>query len=102
MLIEKVRYELTQPIITSKAQIESRDGWVVALDEGEYTGCGEILPPLFATERTKLAAASVHSFCNSGDGLLSERGWMNMPRKKGAPDQALKHLCTRSKSNSLY
>lgn len=44
MLIEKVRYELTQPIITSKAQIESRDGWVVALDEGEYTGCGEILP----------------------------------------------------------
>lgn len=44
MLIEKVRYELTQPIITSKAQIESRDGWVVALGEGEYTGCGEILP----------------------------------------------------------
>ena len=44
MLIKKVRYELTQPIITSKAQIESRDGWVVALDEGEYTGCGEILP----------------------------------------------------------
>ena len=44
MLIEKVRYELTQPIITSKAQIESRDGWVVALDEGEYTGCVEILP----------------------------------------------------------
>ncbi len=44
MLIEKVRYELTQPIITSKAQIESRDGWVVSLGEGEYTGCGEILP----------------------------------------------------------
>lgn len=44
MLIKKVRYELTQPIITSKAQIESRDGWVVALGEGEYTGCGEILP----------------------------------------------------------
>ena len=29
MPIEKVRYELTQPIITSKAQIDSRDGWVV-------------------------------------------------------------------------
>ena len=44
MLIEKVRYELNQPIITSKAQIESRDGWIVALDEGENSGCGEILP----------------------------------------------------------
>lgn len=44
MRIEKTCYELTQPVITSKAQISSREGWVVVLDEGELTGKGEILP----------------------------------------------------------
>jgi o-succinylbenzoate synthase len=44
MRIEKVRYELIRPIITSKAQITSRDGWIVVMDEGEFTGCGEVLP----------------------------------------------------------
>ena len=44
MRIEKVCYELTRPIITSKLQINSRDGWVVGIDEGEFTGCGEVLP----------------------------------------------------------
>ena len=44
MRIEKIRYELTQPIITSKAQISSREGWIVVMEEGEFTGCGEILP----------------------------------------------------------
>ena len=44
MRIEKTSYELAQPVITSKAQISSREGWVVVLDEGELTGKGEILP----------------------------------------------------------
>ena len=44
MRIEKTSYELAQPVITSKAQISSREGWIVVLDEGELTGKGEILP----------------------------------------------------------
>tara|TARA_B100001769_G_scaffold274854_1_gene274479 strand:+ start:1349 stop:2323 length:975 start_codon:yes stop_codon:yes gene_type:complete len=44
MRIEKVRYELNQPIITSKAQISAREGWIVVMEEGGYEGSGEILP----------------------------------------------------------
>ncbi len=44
MRIEKIRYELTKPVITSKAQVSSRVGWAVVMDEGEFSGCGEILP----------------------------------------------------------
>lgn len=42
--IEKAHYELIKPVITSKSQISSRDGWVVTIEEGEFTGSGEVLP----------------------------------------------------------
>ena len=42
--IEEAHYQLNQPIITSKAKIHSRKGWIVIAVQDKFSGVGEVLP----------------------------------------------------------
>jgi len=44
MRIEEVSYDLLRPITTSKGKVGVRSGWIITLEEGEFSGQGEVLP----------------------------------------------------------
>jgi len=110
MIYSHFELKFKKPFITSKKKIDKREGFIIKISDGNYSGLGECAPfPEFGSENLKAAQEKLQNFklkLNLDPSNFLEKLQVslmeldNLPSLKHGVEQALLNLiCNKTKTS---